>query len=165
MKTHDRLGRYRIGVWSFSLLLTATPMAASGQAAQAAPPAGPPVRSSWTSDRVDLQVGDIITILIDELTQASADQNETASRERDRDLGVSLGTGGNASGGSLRTNNDTGSRTKGESTRRNRFVAEMSTRVVEVGAGGLLRLEGIRKVQIDKHEQEVTVRGWIRSRT
>lgn len=145
------------------MAMLAAPWALWAQAGPPATQAGPPLRTSWTSDRLALQVGDVVTILIDELTQASADRNETASKEKDRDVGVSLGTGGSTSGGSLRTNNDVAARTKGESTRRNRFVAEMSTRVVEVGPGGILRIEGTKKVQIDKHEQEVTVRGWVRA--
>lgn len=135
----------------------------TGWAQQAPPAAGPPVRTSWTSDRIPLQVGDVITILIDELTQVSADRNELASREKDRDLGVSAGTGSSTSSGSLRTNNDVSNRNRGESSRRERFSAEMTTRVVEVGPGGTLRVEGVKKVKVDKHEQEVRVSGWVRA--
>ena len=131
--------------------------------AQVPPPtAGPPVRGSWTSDRATLKVGDVVTILIDELTLAQADRAELAQRQKDRDVGLSLGTGGSTAGGNLRTQNDVANRNRGESSRRERFSAEMSTRVVEIGAGGVLRVEGTKKVQIDDHEQEVTVRGWVR---
>ena len=165
--------RARPGSWSGRVAVTCTLAGAERAAAQATPPvsatppaaapqAGPPLRTSWTSDRVAVQVGDVVTILIDESTQASADRNETATRKKGRDVGVSLGTGSTRSGASLRTNNDSDARTEGGSTRRGRFVAEMSTRVTEVGAAGLLRIEGTRKVVIDEHEEEVTVRGWVR---
>lgn len=132
--------------------------------AQAGPPqAGPPIRSSWVSDRMSYEVGDIVTILIDELTLASADRNETASNERGRDVSVGVGTGNGTSGGSLRTENDVQRRTRGESSRRERFSAELSARVVEVTGAGTLRLEAVKKLQIDEHEQEVTVRGWVRA--
>lgn len=132
--------------------------------AQAGPPqAGPPIRSSWVSDRMSYEVGDIVTILIDELTLASADRNETASNERGRDVSVGVGTGSGTSGGSLRTENDVQRRTRGESSRRERFSAELSARVVEVTGAGTLRLEAVKKLQIDEHEQEVTVRGWVRA--
>lgn len=151
----------RIVVWSGMVLVASlVPASVSGQAVSQA---GPPVRGSWTSDRLPLQVGDVVTILIDELTQVSADRNESASREKDRDVGVSLGTGGTTSGGNLRANNDVGNRNRGESTRRERFSAEMTTRVVEVGPGGTLKVQGTKRVKIDEHEQEVTVSGWIRS--
>lgn len=161
MKSSSMGPTARIVFWCGAfLLLSAASVVA--QTPPAASQAGPPVRSSWTSDRLAVQVGDIVTILIDESTQASADRNETATREKGRDVGVTLGVGSTRKGGSLRTNNDSDNRTQGGSSRRGRFIAEMSTRVAEVGPAGLLRIEGTRKVQIDDHEEEVTVRGWIR---
>ncbi len=123
------------------------------------PTAGPPVRQSWVSDRRALVVGQIVTILIDEQTLASADKEQTAVRDRSRDVGVAL----NGSGGGLRTDNDVSDRQRGESSRRERFVAEITARVAEIGPGDALRIEGLKRVQIDDHEQAVTIRGWIRS--
>jgi flagellar L-ring protein precursor FlgH len=135
----------------------------SGQAAAPKRSAsGPPVRASWTSDRAPLRVGDVVTILIDELTEVSADRAEVASRDRDRELGVSGSAQGTAVAASARTNNDVAQRNRGESSRRQRFQAEMSVRVAEVGPGGMLRVEGSRQVRVDKHMQEVAVRGWVR---
>jgi flagellar L-ring protein precursor FlgH len=136
---------------------------AAAQAAASDPkPAGPPARTSWTSDRAPLAVGDVVTILIDEYTSVSADRNEQATRDRNRDLGLTAGTGGKSTSGSARTNNDVSRQDRGESSRSQRFTAEMGVRVVEVGPGGMLRLEGSRKVQVDKHQQEVVLRGWVR---
>lgn len=123
---------------------------------------GPPVRSSWTSNRAPLRVGDVVTILIDEFTQVSAGSNEVASRDRDRELGLSGSAAGRSQSGSLRTSNDVAQRSRGESSRNQRFTAELGARVMEVGPGGMLRIEGVRKVRVDKHEQEVVVRGWVR---
>ena len=65
--------------------------------AQAQPSSGgPPLRSSWTSDRVAVQEGDIVTILVDELTQASANTNETSSNDRNRN--IRLGLSGSSAG-------------------------------------------------------------------
>lgn len=152
----------RIGVGAALATLLLLPGLAQAQDSVPALPVGPPLRASWTSDRIPLQVGDIVTILVDELTQASADRDENASRQHDRDLSLAGGSSGKTSGGSLRTRNDVDERKQGGSERRARFTAEMSTRVVEVGPGGLLRVEGTRKIQIDKHEQQITVRGWVR---
>ena len=148
-------------IWQWALaaiwLLPATAQA------QTPPQAGPPLRASWVSDRMAYQVGDIVTIIIDELTLASADRNEVSSRERARDVSLSLGTGGSTAGGSLRTGNDRRKRMRGESSRRERFSAELSARVMEVTPRGVLRLEAVKKLQIDDHEQEVVVRGWVRA--
>jgi flagellar L-ring protein FlgH len=138
------------------VIAPATPGNASAQATQ---PAGPPARVSWTSDRVTVRTGDVITILIDEFTLASADKNVTASAERDRDVSLRAGT----RGGSLRTGNDLSSRSSGESSRRERFQAEISAQIVEILPGGVARIEGKKKLRIDDHEQEVTVRGFVRT--
>lgn len=116
---------------------------------------------SWTSDRIGVREGDIITILIDELTQASADRNETSSRDRSRDLSLSISGPANTNGG-LRTRNDLSDRAVGGSSRRERFSTELSARIVEILPSGVARVEGTKKIQIDSHEQEVVVRGLIR---
>lgn len=117
---------------------------------------------SWTADAVDAQTGDIVTILIDELTQASADRNDQNEQGRGRDVQVGVGVGGTTAGGSLRTGNDAQNSRRGESSRRERFQAEMSAQIVEMLPNGNLRIEGRRTLQIDDHEQEVIVRGTIR---
>ena len=145
----------------FGLAGVAVPVAGQqpAEAVPAAQAAGPPVRQSWLSDRRTLGVGHIVTILVDEQTLASADKDVTALRDRSRDVGVDL----NSSGASLRTNNDVSDRQRGESSRRERFVAEISARVMEMGPGDIVRIEGVKRLQIDDHEQEVTIRGWVRS--
>ena len=148
-----------IGVVTLALLFATNAPAAHAQQ----PPPGPPLRGSWTSDRLGLQEGDLITILIDELTLASADRNERNSQQRSRDLSVAAGSGGAPSGGSLRTGNDVSDRRRGESSRRERFSAEISARVVELFPSGVARIEGVKKVKIDEHEQQVTIRGYIRT--
>ncbi|MDH5590225.1 MAG: flagellar basal body L-ring protein FlgH [Gemmatimonadota bacterium] len=144
-------------------LLAVLPSVGRAQAQEQAPPppppSGPPVRTSWTSDRVDLRTGDVVTILIDELTLASADRNDSKARDRDRAVSVGFGT----AGGNLRSSNDVSDRSRGEASRRERFSAELSVRVVEVLPSGVVRLEGTKRVRIDDHEQEVTVRGWVRA--
>lgn len=157
------LGRAVIALLVSGLGGLASPLETAGQTPPAeARPAGPPVRSSWTSDRAPLRVGDVVTILVDELTQVSAGSDEVASRDRDREMGLGAAAQGRGASGSLRTNNDVARRDRGETSRRQRFTAELGARVVEVGPGGMLRLEGVRKVRVDKHEQEVVVRGWVR---
>lgn len=121
--------------------------------------AGPAVRVSWTSDVVSVRMGDIVTIMIDEFTLTSADRNESNSTTRGRDVSI----GGSLFGGSLRTGNDASNSVRGQSSRTERFSAELSARIVELLPNGIVRIEGRKKVQIDNHEQEVIVRGLVRT--
>ncbi len=138
--------------------------------AQAAPeplgiPAPRAARTSWTADRRVYGVGDVITVLIDEQTLATATTGNFASDRRSRDMlasgnqtisssfpGASVGLG---------SVNDAESRQRGESVRRNRFVGEMTVRVVAV-ENGLLHVSGSRTTSVDKDAQEMTLSGWVR---
>lgn len=118
--------------------------------------------TSWTSDRHGIRAGDIITVLVDEHLLASAQTDESATQMRDRDLGLSAAMPGSNSGGTLRTRNDVADRNRGEASRTQRFSGEISARVLEVSPNGLARIEGTKKVQIDKVEEDLVVRGWVR---
>lgn len=120
------------------------------------------VVSSWTADAFPVVEGDIVTVLIDELTVATANRDELNSRQRQRDASLRGGFGSASLGGGLRTGNDVLDRTRGTSSRRERFTAELSARVVEILPNGVVRIEGSKTVQIDRHEQEVLVRGFVR---
>lgn len=124
--------------------------------------AGPPVRISWTSDVVSVRQGDIVTILIDEFMMARADRNEANTTARGRDVSLRAGSGAGF-GGSLRTGNEASNSVRGESSRTQRFSAEMSARIVEIMPNGIARIEGRKTIQIDDHEQEVVVRGLVRT--
>ncbi|RMH17421.1 MAG: flagellar basal body L-ring protein FlgH [Gemmatimonadetes bacterium] len=132
----------------------------TGAAAAGARPASVvPTRTSWFADRRDVRVGDVVTILVDELTLAQANVNQSAQKDRSSDFGFNS----NGSGTSLGFQNDAARRQRGESTSRNRFSAEISGRVVEVTPGGMARVEGLKKLKIDEHELEVVIRGWVRA--
>ena len=115
------------------------------------------------SDRLPLGVGDIITIMIDEFTLTEANRDNSSSRERSRNVGASVNAAGTRSGGSIGSQNDLANREQGGASRSDRFSAEISVRVVEMSDNGLARIEGTKKMQIDEHEQEVVVRGWLRT--
>lgn len=153
----SRTNGWRITTWVAAMTLGS----AAVLPAQTPPvtPASMPSSISWTSDRVSVREGDLITILIDEYTIATASRNESASNERGRNAAV----GGSFYALSLRSANDISSRTRGESARRERFSAEITVRIVEILPGGNVRIEGAKRVQIDDHEQSVTVRGVVRT--
>jgi len=121
-------------------------------------------RQSWTSDRRSFAVGDVITVLIDEQTMATATTGDYAADRRRRDLGTSVSTSIAAfprGGASIGSANDAESRQRGEATRQNRFVGEMTVRVV-AAENGLLQVEGERTTSVDRNVQAMTLTGWIR---
>ncbi len=134
-----------------------TSAAAPARAASAAIP------RSWTSDRREFRVGDIISVLLDEYTMASANKNEMAEQRRGRSLGASGSVDGTSLGtGSLDTNSGSSSTDRGAATRQNRLTGEMTVRVVEVDAAGLLRIEGTKSVKVDRTAQQLHLTGWLR---
>jgi flagellar L-ring protein FlgH len=134
--------------------------------AQAAPADTDRPRQSWTSDRRAFAVGDVITILVDEFTLASANKGDFASDRRTRDLGVGVTQNVTSTvpdvRGNVSSTNAAESRRRGEAVRQNRFQGEMTARVMEVTPGGLLRLEGRKLLHIDDAREELSVAGWVR---
>ena len=132
------------------------PLGVTAQQSAAATPSTRPIRTSWFADRKSLEVGDIITIFVDEVTLAQANKSVIAQRDKDRSFRF-------GSFGGIDLRHDVADRTRGESTSRNRFSAEMSARIIELTPSGTARIEGVKKLQIDEHEQLVVLRGWIRT--
>ena len=120
----------------------------------------------WLTDARMYRVGDVITILVDEYTAASADRSTVATEERSSELGGSARVAGGSAGfgqdGRLGTGVAGDSYRRGRDTRQDRLNSEITARVVEVNPDGSLRLEGRKRLVIDKHEQEVIVTGLIR---
>lgn len=125
----------------------------------AAAPAARVLRS-WTADRREYGVGDVLTVFVDERTLATARADEYASDDRrfSRSAAVIPITRYGAI-----LDGDASSDQRGSARRDERFVTEISVRVLEVGENGLLRVEGRKQLQVDAHQQSVTVRGWVRA--
>jgi len=149
----------------------ATP--AAGTAASRGPSAMPPADStrtvrkpprSWTSDRRDFAVGDIITILVDENTAASANKATTATDRKSRKMGFDAKLPAPAAGKNIgiQSNNDGDSRQDGRATRGNNFVGEISVKVMAISKEGNLQVKGTKTVDVDKNKQTMTLSGWLR---
>lgn len=125
----------------------------------------PPVRQSWTSDNMRYRVGDIVTILIDENSTASANltDNNTETKKKGLGLDVEPPPPALATTATLNFNNNGDSQKSGTVLRQNGFSAQLSARVVAVSPNGLLRIAGHKLVNVDKSQQDVTLSGWIRS--
>lgn len=128
----------------------------SPAAAQAMPDFG------WLTDGRRHGIGDIVTIVVDEYTAASADRATSALEDRGMDLGVGARMGTttiDATSGTFLTNE---SMQRGRDVRQDRLNSEVSVRVTEMLDDGNLQIEGTKTVTIDDHTQEVTVRGVLR---
>jgi flagellar L-ring protein precursor FlgH len=148
-----------------------TPPATAGT--QAAPTTAsattvPPVapikpRESWTADRRNFVVGDIITILIDDYTISTAVKENTATDNRTRGLSVNARLPTSSKQVGLDARNTADQQQRGQARRENRFQNEMSVRVVAVGPNGLLQIKGTKKIDVDQALQDIVFTGWVRA--
>ena len=147
------------------LTLCASPLAAQVADSTARPPARRPGLTSWTTDRRDFKVGDVITIVVDELTVASADMLTSDESSRDTQSGVGGGAvlpSSRQSGDvSFSTKINSGSDTRGQARRKDVLTTEISARVVAIEQG-MLKIEGTRTLKLDKNEQSVMLSGFAR---
>lgn len=135
-------------------------------AADSAPPrtsTALPGRQSWVSDRHDFQLGDLVTILVDEYTLTSLDKevDATDNRRRDMNLGITTSTSNTSYG--LGTGSNNSSTTRGSDSRTNRLTTMMAARVVEIGPNGLMRLEGTKTLNVEKSKINLSLSGWVRN--
>lgn len=144
------------------------PAPEEGDSAAAAPAAPAPARTrqSWISDRRTFATGDVLTVMVDEFTLASANLGNvsTNNRRSTRDAGVSARLPASSTTGSVgfNTTDNNEQNQRGETLRQNRFQSEMTVRVVEVLAGGVLKVEGRKVLNVDKNKQEVVMSGFVR---
>ncbi len=114
-----------------------------------------------TNDKA-IAVGDVVTIIIVEQTQADANSSVGANTKSEVSGGPSLGFLQPFGSWGLDTENKfTGD---GTTTRSGNLRAEISARITEVMAGGLLRLVGNRTVEINGDRQLIEVSGVCRTR-
>jgi flagellar L-ring protein precursor FlgH len=155
--------------------LHASHLAAQGRGAKAAakPVADslalePQSRQSWTSDRMRFQIGDIVTIMISERTQASANLTDNNSAARQKQLGLDIEPPASPTGAStsmtatMDFNNVGDSRKRGAVLRQNDFRSFVSARVIAVSSQGILQIRGHKLVDVDRNQQDVVITGWVR---
>jgi flagellar L-ring protein precursor FlgH len=145
------------------LLLCAAPAAAQGADSTANRTAARrPGLGSWTTDRRDFKAGDVVTILVDELTIASADKSNIDQAGRGTTGGLGGGANGSRTDVAFRTRLDNESLARGQARRRDVLTTELSARVLSV-EGDLLKIQGSRTLRIDKSEQKLTLTGFVRA--
>lgn len=138
--------------------------------AQTAVDSGPPLtstalpgRQSWTSDRRDFHLGDIVTILVDEYTLTSLDKQVNARESRRRTLGFGLSTPSSSKDFGVRSNNDNESQNSGLDARTNRLTTEMSARVIAIAPNGIMQLKGAKAINVEQSKVNLTLSGWVRT--
>lgn len=144
-----------------SATATNVPAASAAGATTASAPSSP-TRSSWTADKRDFAVGDLITVLIDDYTISTAVKEDLATDSRIRGLGVNAQLPGNGKNVGIDSRNTADQTKRGQARRENRFQNEMSVRVVAVGPNGLLQVKGSKKIDVDKAQQDIVFTGFVR---
>ncbi len=121
-------------------------------------------RASWLSDEQLLRVGDIITVVIDEVVSASERTSRIATDDRSQSTSLAaelIGTFDKSA--DFATGLDQSSRHDGLARHEGDLAAVVSVRVVAVEPGGLLRVRGTRSVTVDGRDQVVSLEGLVRS--
>jgi flagellar L-ring protein precursor FlgH len=119
--------------------------------------------SSMYSDYKAREVGDLVTVLIIEQAQASQSANTATTK----DASVGLGPGGGVLADLiplLRLSGGDEFAAVGKTTRGGSITAKLTTRVSEIHPNGTLTVEGRQKIIINGEEQEIVIKGVVRSR-
>jgi flagellar L-ring protein FlgH len=124
---------------------------------------------SWTADRREYQVGDIITVLVSEATLASATKSQSGSDQQTRknDMGLAAPKIGPfaslpAIDGNMSAGKNSSSKQSGDASRATKFQGDITVRVVAVDKSGQLQLKGVKVVDVDKNKQTLNFTGWVR---
>ncbi len=153
-----------------SACLQAQPTAARPDSTKAAP-----ARSiSWTSDKRNFGVGDILQVYVDEYALAEANKvnSNSASRRRRMDIGANPPVMPGAAAGaapalgpidaSIETGDGGESRQRGVASRDTRYVGDVAVRVIAVTPEGLLQVRGTKTIDVDKNKTVLTLSGFVR---
>lgn len=154
----------------FALAMLCLAIGAPMLLAQGKDQQAPPVRRlvSWTGDRREYQVGDVITVLVSEATLATAtkSQSGTDQQTRKNDMGINppkIGTTPLPSiDADISMNKNASSKQSGDAARNVNFKGDISVRVVAIDKTGLLQIKGNKVVDVDKNKQTLNLAGWVR---
>ncbi|HTO91386.1 MAG TPA: flagellar basal body L-ring protein FlgH [Candidatus Sulfotelmatobacter sp.] len=131
-------------------------------------PATPPVRTlamaSWTSDRMPLRPGDLLTVVVSEKTQSQEQVSQVSKADRSQKGTLDATANGTTAVGETHVatgltgqSNDTG-----EAKRLGNLTATLTVKVVAITPEGLAQIEGSKKVTVDGRPQTVTLKGLVR---
>jgi flagellar L-ring protein precursor FlgH len=130
-----------------------------------------PVRriASWTADRREYAVGDVITVLLSEATIATATKSQTGSDQQSRKNGLGIEppkvgplTNLPAIDASMNMDKNAASKQNGDAKRGVNFRGDISVRVTAVDKNGQLQIKGTKVVDVDHNKQSLNFAGWVR---
>ncbi|MBX7120274.1 MAG: flagellar basal body L-ring protein FlgH, partial [Gemmatimonadaceae bacterium] len=130
----------------------------------ARPAAVRPAASSWTADRRELAVGDVITLFIDDAVIASARRSQGGRDETGRELGFSLTPPAPATttAASFGDSRRASSSQTGDMSRTSALRTTVAVRITARNADGTYQVKGLRNLDVDKNRQEISVEGVLR---
>lgn len=157
-----------VAAWALPGTSHAQTAAEDTTTAVAPAPVAPRGRLSWTSDRLPVRVGDLVTVTVDE--QAEAREHVSKVSSGDRGMKASL-KGNIDTGGATPSRYDVGfntgfgtkSRDVGDAQRMGGLSAVLTVRVTALESDGIARIEGHKMVTVDGRTQDVMLRGLIRT--
>ena len=124
--------------------------------------------TSWTADRREYAVGDIITVLVSDVTLATATKSQSGSDQQTRKNGVGIEppkigeTSLPSIDASMSMDKNAASKQNGDAKRNVNFRGDISVRITNVDKSGLLQIKGTKVVDVDKNKQTLNFSGWVR---
>jgi flagellar L-ring protein precursor FlgH len=158
--------QYSRFIISLLCLALGAPMLLAQSKDQAA--AAPHHIASWTADRREYAVGDIITVLVSEATLATATKSQSGSDQQTRanDVGLTppkLGTTALPTiAATMSADKAASSKQTGDANRGVTFTGDISVRVMAVDKNGQMQVQGAKVVDVDKNKQTLNLTGWVR---
>lgn len=118
----------------------------------------------FTRDGDASQVGDLVTILVNESTSALASGVTNSSRKTSATATIPslLGPANARLANLLGTTGDQELAGTGQTSRTMTIATSISARVIQVTPGGSLYVEGVKDIGVNSEKQTVTIRGLIR---
>jgi flagellar L-ring protein FlgH len=138
----------------------------SGATVPAVPTGRAPLRLSWTSDRMPLRVGDLLTVVVDEATAARERVSRVATGDHALRADLNAGIGDDVVVGpakSFGSGFKSSSRDVGEAGRQGDLTAVLTVQVTGLEGDGTIRIEGRKKVTVDGSVQDISLKGLVRS--
>jgi flagellar L-ring protein precursor FlgH len=118
----------------------------------------------FTRDADATQIGDVVTILVNESTSALASGVSSSSRKTSANATIPslLGVANARLANLLGTTGDVELAGQGQTSRTLTIATSISARVIQVLPGGTLSVEGTKDIGVNSEKQTVTLRGVIR---
>lgn len=117
-------------------------------------------------DRITRRVGDLITVIFEERTQAAKDASTNISKDQDISIGVPviLGEALEIGGRPLSASASAGRQFQGagEADQNNLFQGVLTSQVVAVQPNGNMVIQGQKKITLNRGDEYITLTGVVR---